>query len=99
MRIASFSEQFLVQYAQSIAATFILRGVRDTRDFEYERTMRHLNADLHPDITTVFLIPPRELAEISSSVVKSLIGPQGWQAVVQRYVPEPVYQRLLQIGG
>lgn len=91
----SFHNQFLINYAQSVNAGFLLRGIRDVRDYEFERGMRYVNCDLHADISTVFLIPPREMVEISSSFVKGLIGPHGWQDVVQRYVPAPVYQRLL----
>jgi phosphopantetheine adenylyltransferase len=71
-----------------------VRAIRDTRDFEFERGMRHINQDLHPEITTVFLMPPRQIAEVSSSLVKGMVGPEGWQEVVQQYVPAPVFQLL-----
>jgi len=41
-------------------------------------------------------MPPRDIAEISSSMVKGLIGPAGWKKVVRKYVPAPVYKRLLE---
>ena len=56
--------------------------------------MRHINSDLAPEITTVFLMPPRDIAELSSSMVKSLIGPEGWKDTVRRYVPLPVFEAL-----
>jgi pantetheine-phosphate adenylyltransferase len=56
--------------------------------------MRHINDDLDPRVCTVFLMPPRDIAEISSSMVKGLIGPAGWKKVVRKYVPAPVYARL-----
>lgn len=96
VRVESMAGQFLVHYADAIGASVLLRGIRDTRDFEFERSMRYVNQDLQPGITTIFLMPPRELVEVSSSFIKGLIGPQGWQDVVQRYVPAPVYQRLLE---
>jgi len=92
--VASFQNQFLVRYAESIGAGFILRGIRDVKDYEFERGMRYVNDDLHSGITTLFLMPPRELVEVSSSFVKGLVGPEGWREIVQRYVPAPVYQRL-----
>jgi pantetheine-phosphate adenylyltransferase len=92
--LASFSNLYLVDYAQSIGATHILRGIRSSADFEFERAMRNINGDFDPSITTVFLMPPRDIAEVSSSMVKGLIGPKGWQRIVQRYVPTPVYQHL-----
>ena len=93
--VTSFSNRYLIDYAQSIKATHILRGIRSESDYEYERTMRNINGDLDPEICTVFLMPPRDIAEVSSSMVRGLVGPNGWQKVVRKYVPEPVYRRLL----
>lgn len=93
--VAVFENQYLVNYAKTIGATSILRGIRSASDYEFERRMRNVNGDLHPDITTVFLMPPREIAEVSSTMVKGLVGPVGWQQVVERYVAPPVFQRLL----
>ena len=95
LRLESFESQFLVNYAQSIGANYILRGVRTASDYEFERTMRYINGDLVGSIETVFLMPPREITEVSSTMVKGLVGPQGWQQVARKYVPDPVYRRLL----
>lgn len=94
LTISHFDNRYLVDYAISRNATSILRGIRSPDDYEYERVMRHINADMAPSITTVFLMPPREIAEVSSSMVKSLIGPSGWEDIVSRYVPKPVFQAL-----
>lgn len=93
--VETFSSQYLIHYAGSVGATHILRGIRSESDYEFERTMRNINGDLGPDICTVFLMPPRSIAEVSSSMVKGLIGPAGWKAIVRKYVPPPVYRRLL----
>ncbi|MDB6026057.1 MAG: pantetheine-phosphate adenylyltransferase [Verrucomicrobiales bacterium] len=95
LTVASYSNLYLIQYAQSVGASHILRGIRSGADFEYERTMRNINGDLDPGICTVFLMPPRNIAEVSSSMVKGLIGPKGWQKVVRKYVPAPVYKKLV----
>jgi pantetheine-phosphate adenylyltransferase len=99
VRVASYENQFLVRYARERDATHILRGIRNEQDYGYERGMRYVNAELDDAVTTVFLVPPRALCEISSSFVKGLVGPAGWQEVVKRYVPEPVYRQLLARGG
>jgi pantetheine-phosphate adenylyltransferase len=96
--IESLGNQFLIDYARSIHATHILRGVRSQTDCEYERVMRNINGDLNPNITTVFLMPPRDIAEVSSSMVRGLIGPSGWKKVVRQYVPAPVYTELLKLA-
>jgi pantetheine-phosphate adenylyltransferase len=95
VEIAQFENQYLIHYAAEQGARYILRGIRNQSDFEFERTMRNVNADLAPGITTVFLMPPRQLAEVSSSFVKGLIGPNGWEKVVEQYVPRPVLDALL----
>ena len=77
------------------AAEFILRGIRSSGDYEYERVMRHINSDMAPDINTVFLMPPREMAELSSSMVMGMVGPEGWGKTVRRYLPSPVFDALV----
>lgn len=94
LTISSFENRYLVNYAQSVEAQYILRGIRSSNDYEYERVMRHINEDIEPSITTTILMPPRDIAELSSSMVKSLIGPEGWQDSVRRYVPEAVFKSL-----
>lgn len=96
VKISSFQNQYLVNYARSIGADFIIRGIRTASDYEYERSMRHINHDLQPDISTVFLMPPREYAEVSSTMVKGMVGPQNWQAMIRRYVPDAVYEKIMQ---
>ncbi|GLR14195.1 pantetheine-phosphate adenylyltransferase [Chitinimonas viridis] len=97
LRVVSFENQFLVNYAQSVGANFILRGIRTASDYEFERTMRYVNSDLVPDIDTVFLMPPREIAEVSSTMIKGLVGPVGWESVLRQYVPAPVHRRFIEM--
>jgi len=94
LEIAHFDNRYLVDYARQVGASHILRGIRSPNDYEYERVMRHINADMAPEITTTFLMPPRDIAELSSSMVMGLTGPEGWEETVRRYVPEPVFREL-----
>ena len=96
VRVTVFGNRFLVDYADSIGARFVIRGIRTASDYEYERSMRYINSDLQPDITTVILMPPREFAEVSSTMVKGMVGPEGWRDMIRRYLPEPVYAKILQ---
>lgn len=95
VRVETFKNCFLVNFAREVGANFILRGIREGADYEFERKMRYINADLAPGVDTVFLMPPREIAEVSSTMVKGLVGPDGWKDVVRHYVPEPAFQRLV----
>jgi pantetheine-phosphate adenylyltransferase len=94
LMIEHFDNRYLVDYAKRMNAKYILRGIRSPNDYEYERVMRHINSDMAEEIDTVFLMPPRDIAELSSSMVKSLIGPQGWEDTVRRYVPDAVFKIL-----
>lgn len=94
VEVGSFTNQFLITYAQSVGAQFVLRGIRTQSDYEYERVMRNINGDLNSGITTIFLMPPRGIAEVSSSMVKGLIGPEGWETIVKGYLPRPVFEKL-----
>ena len=99
VEVASFGNLFLAAYADQIRATHVLRGIRSEADFGFEQVMRHINADLNPRFDSVFLMPPREISEVSSSLVRSVIGPDGWRDVVHRYVPEPIYDDLVKLHG
>lgn len=94
IRIEEFHNRFLVDFAEENHASIVIRGIRSSQDYEYERVMRHINADMAPNISMVFLMPPRDIAELSSSMVKGLIGPEGWEEQVKRYVPANVFERL-----
>lgn len=94
IRIAEFHNRFLVDFAHEHKASVMIRGIRSSQDYEYERGMRQINADMAPNILTIFLMPPRDIAELSSSMVKGLIGPEGWEEQVKRYVPCNVFEML-----
>ena len=61
-----------MDFAKEIGADVLLRGVRTTKDFEYEREIADINLKLG-GIETVLLISEPEYASISSSVVRELI--------------------------
>ncbi len=94
LEIAHFENRYLVDYAAEVGAGYILRGIRSAQDYEFERGMRHMNAQLDGTISTVFLMPPSSLSELSSSMVKGLVGPEGWEEHVQKLVPAPVFEAL-----
>ena len=64
-------EGLTTDFAQSIGAKFIVRGVRSTIDFEYERNIADINRML-TGIDTLLLISEPEYAAISSSMVREL---------------------------
>src|SRR6266576_790539 len=97
VKVTSFSNSYLIDYARSVGASHILRGIRTESDYEFERTMRNINGDLDSKICTIFLMPPRGIAEVSSSMVRGLIGPTGWRKIVRKYLSAAVYEKVLEI--
>ena len=68
-------------------AKFILRGLRNTTDFEYENTISQVNRQLDGSLETVFLITSPQFAPISSTIVREL---HKYGADITPYVPYPV---------
>ena len=66
----------LVNFCERINASFILRGLRNPADFEFEKAIAHTNRSLS-DIETVFLLTSTETSFISSSIVREVIQNHG----------------------
>jgi pantetheine-phosphate adenylyltransferase len=62
-----------VDFCKTIHAHFILRGVRNAIDFEYEKTIAQMNHAVDNSIETVFLITSPQYAPVSSTIVRDLI--------------------------
>jgi pantetheine-phosphate adenylyltransferase len=65
-------DNLLIQFASSVRATFIIRGLRAVSDFEYEFQMAGMNAKLDANIETVFLMASERHQFISSRFVKEI---------------------------
>ena len=74
-------------FARDQHASAIIRGVRNTTDFEYERTMEATNHRLHPDIITVMLFSPATVADIASSTVREVLA---FGRTVDEFMPEGI---------
>jgi pantetheine-phosphate adenylyltransferase len=81
----------LIQYCISKGAGVIVRGLRVTTDFEYELQIAHANADLGPQIDTVFLPTRTRHAFVSASLVREIASHGG---DVSRYAPPVVCDAL-----
>lgn len=68
-------------------AKFILRGLRNTTDFEYENTISQVNRKLEGKLETIFLITSPEFAPISSTIVREL---HRFGANISDYIPYPI---------
>jgi pantetheine-phosphate adenylyltransferase len=71
IRVVTFSE-LTAEFARKNGARFLLRGLRNTTDFEYENSISQVNRKLYTDLESVFLITTPRLAWISSSIVREV---------------------------
>jgi pantetheine-phosphate adenylyltransferase len=66
-------EGLTVDFCKAVGASYILRGLRTSSDFEYERAIAQMNKKLYPVIETVFLLTMPEHTPINSSIVRDII--------------------------
>jgi pantetheine-phosphate adenylyltransferase len=62
----------LVDFARTVDARLIIRGLRAVSDFEYEYQMALMNRHLSPGLETIFMVPSLETTYISSSLVREV---------------------------
>ncbi|QCK16083.1 pantetheine-phosphate adenylyltransferase [Mangrovivirga cuniculi] len=70
--------------ADKLEAKFLIRGLRNTTDFEYENSISQVNADINKELETVFLITSHEFAAISSTIIREI---HRYGADVSKYLP------------
>jgi pantetheine-phosphate adenylyltransferase len=90
VRIDMF-DGLMVEYAKSIDAMCVLRGIRAISDYEYELQMALMNRKLEPTLETVFMMPADKYSYVSSRLVREVAQAGG---PVKGLVPEVVEQKL-----
>jgi pantetheine-phosphate adenylyltransferase len=81
----------LVDYAEQIGASVIVRGIRAVSDYEYELQMALMNRRLSSKVETVFMLPAESYSFLSSKLVKEVAQLGG---SIHGFVPADVEQRL-----
>lgn len=79
-------------YCNRKNARFLVRGLRSTADFGYERTIAQLNKDLEPDIETIFLVSRPAHVHISSTIVREILKNNG---NAEQFLPGKVSQKIV----
>lgn len=90
VRIDTF-DGLMVEYAKSIDAMCVLRGIRAISDYEYELQMALMNRKIEPTLETVFMMPADKYSYVSSRLVREVAQVGG---PVKGLVPEAVEQKL-----
>jgi pantetheine-phosphate adenylyltransferase len=66
-------EGLTVDFCVQSGANYILRGLRTSSDFEYERAIAQMNRSMHPEIESVFLLTQPEHTHVASTIVRDII--------------------------
>lgn len=76
-----------VEFAKDSNARFLIRGLRNISDFEFEKTIAHANSELNPSTESVFFLTKPKYSFITSTVVRDVIKNNG---NYQEFVPNQV---------
>ena len=82
-----FYEGLTVDFCKKENANYILRGLRDSHDFKFEKGIAQMNKDLNKEVETIFIITPPEISHISSSIVRDIIKNGG---EVSQFLPKEI---------
>lgn len=82
-------EGLTIEYAKTVGARFLLRGVRNNRDFEYEKTIAQMNRSMNPELETVILFTDPAFAAINSTIVREILKNKG---DVKQFLPSAIRQ-------
>ena len=93
VKVSSFSG-LTIHFCKQTGAKYLLRGIRSSADFEYEKTIAHLNKDMDANIETILVLARQELGSISSTIVREIIRGKG---NVRKFVPAEILSSLRQI--
>ncbi len=91
IKVDSF-EGLTVNFCKKKKARYLLRGLRNASDFDYEKTISQLNHIIGDDLETLFLISKPEYSHISSSIVREIIKGEG---DVSKFVPELIVKKII----
>jgi len=86
IKVRSYSG-LTVDYCREISASYLLRGLRTSADFEFERTVGQVNKKLNPDVETLFRLTTPEVTSINSSIVRDIYKNGG---DVSLFIPDAV---------
>jgi pantetheine-phosphate adenylyltransferase len=92
--VLNFAGEYTANFAHKVGAKYLVRGIRNGHDFDHENLITNVNRTINPDIVTWLVSAPHAIADVSSSMVKGLIGPKGWEKVVKHFVPPVVLKAL-----
>jgi pantetheine-phosphate adenylyltransferase len=95
VKVVVLKSEYAAYAALKAGCKYSLRGIRGGPDFDYESLIQQTNRDVIKGTKTLFVMPPGNLESVSSSYVKSLIGPATWHWKIKGFLPNAIYMAWL----
>ena len=80
-----------VKFCEQKNASFILRGLRSSSDFQFERAIAQMNQSMKPNIETIFILANPSLAAVTSSIVRDIYVNDG---DISQFIPQEIVKLL-----
>jgi len=93
VRVVRF-KGLVAEHAQSLGAQALVRGLRSSRDFDYESQMSHMNRTMVPALDTIFFHTSTDHALTSSSLVRDILR---WNGDIRPFVPPVIAETLMSL--
>lgn len=90
VEVASFTGM-LTAFMKEKGIKFNVRGIRNEDDYKYENTMAKYNADMYPEMISVFIPTPNDLVYVSSTAIRNILD---LHANAEKYLPEKAVETL-----
>lgn len=88
-------KEYVAIYAKEQGINYMIRGIRNTVDFDYENTLQKTNAEFLGGAKTLFIMPTTKLEMVSSSYIKNLMGPICWHYKIKKFLPKESYEAMV----
>lgn len=96
--VLSVQNEFLADTAKRLGGCLI-RGIRNSQDYDYEQGIFDVNRVIAPSVPTVYFFTDQKYRNISSSLVKGMIGFENWEERVANFVPPATLTALQDRGN
>lgn len=87
VKVMLHQEGLSVDFAKEHGAHYMIRGIRNVKDYEYEKEIAFMNGCLAPEIETVLLLAKPQFSGITSSIVKEIAVNKG---DISQFVPKNI---------
>lgn len=93
VEVTSFSGM-LTTFMKEKNIKFNVRGIRNEDDYKYENTMAKYNADMYPEMVSLFIPTPNELVYVSSTAIRNILE---LEANAEKYLPQKAIETVEKI--